>query len=83
MGLQTWCKTMYLLNKRQARILPVWDVFHKWSNMTLNAYKEAGLWPSIKLQSFTFEVNRGALERLRFLHSAAGGHAELPRPRSA
>ena len=58
-GSQNMCSTCYLCYHKRARMLPVWDVFHKRSNMTMNAYKEVGIWPSLKLQSMTFEINRG------------------------
>ena len=60
------CKTFYLLNQKRARVVPMWDVFHKRWNMTQNAYKAVGIWPSIKLQSITFEVNRGPFKGFAF-----------------
>ena len=60
------CKTYYLLNQKLARMLPIWDCFHKRWNMTLNAYKAVGVWPSIKLQSITFEINRGPFKGFAF-----------------
>jgi len=65
-GSQNMCKAFYLLNSKKARYLPIWDLFHKRSNMTLNAYKSVGLWASIKLQSITFEINRGPFKGYAF-----------------
>lgn len=65
-GSQNVCMTFYLVNGKGARILPIWDVFHKRWNMTQNAYKAAGIWMSVKLQSITFEISRGPFKGFAF-----------------
>eukprot|EP00971_Amphidinium_carterae_P339081 6476688-Amphidinium_carterae.1 len=65
-GSQNVCKSNYLLSKKQARVLPIWDIFHKRTNMCINAYKKCGYWPSLRLQSLTFEVNRGPWKSFAF-----------------
>ena len=52
-------KAHYLLNERELRYVPIWDLFHKRHNMKLNSYKRSGMWTSIRLQMAVFEVFRG------------------------
>lgn len=65
-GSQNMCKTFYLLSQKKARVLPVWDAFHKRWNMAQAAHKATGLWMSIKLNSITFEINRGPFKGFAF-----------------
>ena len=53
------CKVHYLVNKRECRMMPIWDFFHKRHNMKLAAYKQSGVWASVRLQMSVFEVFRG------------------------
>ena len=59
-------KAYYLLHKKQARFLPIWDWYHARHNIKLNSLKRSGMWPSIRLQMGVFEVFRGPFRGYAF-----------------
>ena len=66
-------RVMYLQGEKRARMIGLWDFFHKRHNMKLNAYKRTGLYASIKLQYHVFEVFRGPFKGYAFFQQAVEG----------